>query len=179
MSIRDVASWVIVTGNQANEKKLTQVDWLFESNIKNETPSVFLLNEAGYRLEYSIKVGNKVRYLYTWRHNDRMFDFKRVYSVASALHKAGFEIVGTVDEMFSNGALYWLYSPSGEKLNIKTLYYENVRNGFYQVEDFDFLEQIITYPSKNDKTMIVLSVPLFTSWFARVNDMLFENEDRY
>ena len=180
MTSLNYGSWAIITGDAENElllsKKAQHHSYIL--NEKNIVDSKSLMEHLGYRLEYTINKDGKTRYIYTWNsEGNNRFELKTAYSFLYSIAEAGFNIVGVLDEEPSYGDLYWVYIKNGN-LEIKTLYYANVNNGWSTLEDVEGLELVANYPDVKEKSMIVLSTPFFTNWFNRIPQLIKDLEAR-
>lgn len=174
-----INSWVILDGPTESDVKLAEniethyLKRMSEGDLKVKV-SERILNNLGYRLEYTFMMGGHNRHVYTWCNNDAFYYYltKDAYSVIQLLQKHGYTVVGMVEDSMS-GTLQWVYADGyNDTMLSGNVFYSNLEKGFYSDKSFTGLQEIIDYPNVKEQSMIVMSNAGLTGWFSKTKNML-------
>lgn len=172
-----ITSWAVITTRAKTEEKLlhainTQRLFMRNNFDNNKSIAENIMQSLGYRLEYSVpQANNTVRHIYVWDEGNSnfMYPIKEAYSMIGSLYKANCDIVGMAED---HGTLYWVYALQATKIEIKTLFFSNIENGFHRPEDMPLLQSTLDYINIKERSMLALGGSSFTHWFQRVEKVI-------
>lgn len=179
---RESGSWVILTCTPKNEAKLVELLdkhylYLRDGYDASKLVSQNIMESLGYRLEYSVPVGDATKYVYVWQPQRFSYPVKEAYMMIGSLTKAGCKLVGILDES-SFDSLYWVDTTS-DKPVVKSVYFSNIDNGFAVKEDLDGLQEVLDYLNPKEKAMLALGTSFFAGWFEKMRTLLASFDNRY